>query len=361
MDELLRRSGSAELDVALPYDSNPLTPKFKKLFAKESNRIRNLVVDLNSFDCVISAKHFTSLRGLSLLNRYSHHSRLLSLLVASDHLETLELKTCENIQIPQKKIALIFGRIRSLKLTVLTVDSFVHAVLNSSVKLERLRLETTDGPMDTEDEGTEAEEIEAVGPVILLPKLRFLSITYPAVLNYLHAPKLDSLDVEWEFRVLGSRSFNWQIFKEFDFLSIKYLYTWSLGDCYEFYILGSKQPIHHTYFFPYSGPMISKLEFLVEDSSREYSRNCFRLSFEYEHIFATALTSVLSRSKNLTELHLLHNTIDFQPPVIIPLDFPELQLLSIEDSSPLLEYLRAPKLSSLLSIEDSEWTPKTIT
>ncbi|GJJ08097.1 hypothetical protein Clacol_002305 [Clathrus columnatus] len=333
-NELLRRSGSAELDVILPNDFTPFTPWFKNLFVKEGNRIRNLVVgtiDHNSFHYIISVKCLVSLRGLSLLNGYDH-PRFLPELVASHQLETLELQGYENIKIPLDQIALIFGRIRNLKLTVRTVNSSVRAVLNSGVKLEKLRLNILGDSLASGQEET----------VMLLPELQFLSINNPTIFKYLRTPKIESLDARWGF--LGLDSFDYQIFKDLDFLSIQYLYTCTSMTSDGHIISGSKNS-NHCASDLFSQSIISGLDFLTEDGFRKHSRNCFRFRFRDKGAFAIALPWILSRLKNLIQLHLLHPAIHFRPQT--PITLPELQVLSIENSSPLIEYLCVPKISSL--------------
>ncbi|GJJ10286.1 hypothetical protein Clacol_004512 [Clathrus columnatus] len=345
--ELLRRSGSAKVDIILSNYSSLYGPIFQNFLSKESNRVRNLGVYTGRFDLnhlVPSQVQFPSLRGFVFRRGGYNISQLLSVLVASEHLEMLELELREDTGTPSPmdQLDLVFNRIRNLRLTICsdTIIPTAHAFLRSSIKVQKLQIKNLDTltlkhPISSSDQ-------------TILPELQLLSVMDPFLLDYLQAPKLSSLDVGWLF--MSNPALNYKIIEEFDFSLIKHMYirgprTSGADDGHGYCILASKKPVNCYSITP---------NFLFEDTlSHDSSRDWFHLGFSRENTFAEALREImlliLPRSTSLIELHLLYRIKESNPHTVpdFRVNLPMLKSLSLCDLPSLLENLRLPKLSSL--------------
>ncbi|GJJ15384.1 hypothetical protein Clacol_009660 [Clathrus columnatus] len=303
--ELFQRSKHSKLDLILSHRSVLIdNTELENLFSKETNRIRRLQISTDVHEqsihrLVASGKHFPSLRGFAFIGHIGDKIRrsafidLVSVLVFSDHLETLEFTLDREIwdSICRDRLALIFGRIRNLSVTLCSpglVQSVID-LLHLNNKLQSLTLA-----------GNPREPDPKFAGEVIFPELRSLSISNSSLLGCFRAPKLSSLEAEW---ISVPVTFNYSIIKEFDVSSIKYLYfEGPLAQCPEmglrthYCILGTTERVRCEGLFP-------KTDILFEDIlSRAHPTACFHFKFLSQEIFDRALPAVLLSIPQLTSL-----------------------------------------------------------
>ncbi|GJJ12637.1 hypothetical protein Clacol_006880 [Clathrus columnatus] len=309
-EELLWRSKSAKLDVRLSDHSIAFISTLEKVFAEESVRICGLRITGDHKDLiqlVLSGKQFPSLQRLSL--PYGGTLvRLVSVLVASDHLETLECAVWDNTSF--NHLAPILHRIQNLNIDLanLSLVPGLFDLLQDSTKLQTLQLRIR------------GLSISEAGPrQIILPELRFLSVGCFSILNLIRAPKLLSLEATWNPRTVPFAP------QEFDFPPIEYLY-----------IRGSQ---NHRGCAAYGYCFLG-----VDRISQEYPRDCFHLDYSNEFgrtlgVVLQEISLVLPRLTRLVEVYFLipHSLDEFE---VLITHLPSIEKLVVQRGNKLLDVIR---------------------
>ncbi|GJJ12635.1 hypothetical protein Clacol_006878 [Clathrus columnatus] len=338
-EELIRRSKSAMLDIQLSSNSVRFISTLNPLFVEESNRICRLRLENEDglLHLVLLGKRFPSLRRLALYENNDHACpdlsfvSLVPVLLASDHLETLECKVWEITSFD--RLAPIFNRIRNLSLCMenLAVAPPLFDSLHNNTKLQTLQIKS--GSITTSNLKTEPSH------QVILPELQYLLANCSSMLGLFRAPKLSSLDATWRTGLIAADT---RALEDFDFLSIKYLYIRgpeNRGKCAEdgLCFLGAKERFRcNTLFSQASGI------FYEDPFSSIYSRDCFHFSFGLGRTFTAAvqvMSLTLHRLSNLVEVYFLipHSTAEFED--LIP-HIPSVEKLVIQRGSKLLEIIR---------------------
>ncbi|GJJ06635.1 hypothetical protein Clacol_000829 [Clathrus columnatus] len=212
--ELLRRSKSAQLNINIFVYASQFITTLKDILAREGNRIHTLCLrgDLHALVSASQRLHFPSLRQI-VYHNYSLKSSfpLLPVIMASDHLETLECDMWPEIPPDAiNQLAPAFNHIQQLDLVTFTDEALqsLLILLCNHVRLRdlRLRLYISHWP--------------GFSSQITFPELRILSLNKDFLLRGIQAPKLSSLNVTCTSLIPSDNL----IYKDFDYSLIKYLY-----------------------------------------------------------------------------------------------------------------------------------------
>ncbi|GJJ15387.1 hypothetical protein Clacol_009663 [Clathrus columnatus] len=333
--ELFRRSGSSKVDVILLPKYTKFDTMLENLFVKESSRVRNLRLS-NFGPLVLSGIHFPSLRGFALIDDCGpsyrifkerlHVLQLLSILTASNHLDTFQCTLYEHewTRTCKDQMASIFSRLRNLSLTLGSAEIVgpVLDLLHNNARLQSLQL------------SSQTHNTEISSGQLILPELGFLSIKNFVINHHIQCPKLFSLSAAHKF---PARTPDHLILKEMDLSSLKYL--WIRENCprdrFGYCILGTKERID-------CGTVFSeKMDILFGDYPvYEY---CFHLKLSSRDTSTSAvkkaLSSIIPQLISLIELHLLFPRTYSVCRKIIP-QLPSVQKIIVESGNGLMGLLR---------------------